>query len=466
MELNCSAFKIKDSIKTNMQLSDLLLNRNLYKDPLVSDYLGVDNNYAQSQFLPDYNPYGDSGGSNATYDINTSTLGVNGATIIPGTIPPGTFDISDLGWTNTCVFSVSGASTVNWTSGVFTSASGTSYSISSGTTGSMGAKTYIYLDIGVSTTAYQTTTSVNTPIGVGKVLIAVAQNGASVATYVPVQTTQIVGDNILANTIDASKITAGSITATQISASYVYAGTISANNVTAGTLTGSIVRTSSGSSRVQMDVSSNSLSLYSSNILRAFLSGTSMTFYNASGTLTGGIYGLNSAMVLDSGSSSGNSILIQSGSAGDVIISQNGTTRFAYSNANTALTTVKLMPLADVTYDVGDSAISYRDSWFDGTQYYRQVAQPVIYFGYCSGTTISITNSSFALTNPSTGKYTLTHNFGTTNYTAVATTLRGASAGAYSIKVESYNTNSVQFTVFDDTGTVQNSDFTFLITKI
>ena len=204
-----------------MQLSDLMLNRNLYKDPLVSSILGVDNNYQQSQFLPLYDPFGDSGGSNSTYDVNTSTLGLDGTVIVPGSIPPGTFDISDLGWTSTPTFSISGANTVNWTSGVFTSASGTAYSISSGTTGAMSVKTYIYLDISVSTTAYQITTNVNTPVGVGKVLIAVAQNGTSAATFNMVQATQITGDNILANSINASKITSGTITATQIASNTI-----------------------------------------------------------------------------------------------------------------------------------------------------------------------------------------------------------------------------------------------------
>ncbi len=446
-----------------MELSDLQLNRQLYRtQPQTLETLGADtvaSNLSAS-------PSNAIASGNSVTDVNTNAETINGAAITPGTIPAETLDVSNWGWTQTCAFTSASATQVNWGAGSFISANGVTYAIGAGNTGTMAAKTYIYLDLNVSSTAYQHTTTSANAVGVGKVLVAVAQNAASSATFNLNVATQIVGDNIVANTIDASKIVAGSITATQISASYVYAGTISADNVTAGTLTGSIVRTSSGNDRVQMTVSSNSLELYSSNVLRALLAGTSLNFYNSSGTLTGGIYGLSAAMVLDASSASGNGVLIQCGSAGDIILSINGTTYLAVSSSNAAVVSRKIMPLADNTYDVGDTAISFKDSWFDGTQYYRQVAQPVIYFGYCSSTTISRSNSSFSLTNPSTGKYTITHNFGTTDYTAVATVLRGSGAGAYSIKVEAYNTNSVQLTVFDDTGIARDSDFTFLITKI
>lgn len=95
--------------------------------------------------------------------------------------------------------------------GTFTSASGDSYSISAGNTGDMAAKTYIYLSLLESETEYQTSTTSSDSVGLGKVLIAVAENGATDATFMLSEATQIVGDNILANTIDASKITAGQL---------------------------------------------------------------------------------------------------------------------------------------------------------------------------------------------------------------------------------------------------------------
>lgn len=73
--------------------------------------------------------------------------------------------------------------TVAWGTGVFTTSGGTSYTISAGNTGNMSARTYIYLDTAVSTTAYQVTTTATTAVGAGKVLIGTAINGTAEATF-------------------------------------------------------------------------------------------------------------------------------------------------------------------------------------------------------------------------------------------------------------------------------------------
>lgn len=125
---------------------------------------------------------------------------------------------------------------------------GTSYTISNGTTGNMGATTYIYLDIGVSTTAFQTTTTQSNSVGSGKILVCVAHvnsdntsdalfqsfGGAGGAVW---GTENIAADAITANeisaiTITANEIAANAITATQINASAVTANKIDANAVT------------------------------------------------------------------------------------------------------------------------------------------------------------------------------------------------------------------------------------------
>ena len=128
-------------------------------------------------------------------------------------------NIAARGWTQTSVFSVTDADTVAWGAGTFTSADGTAYSISGSNTGNMAAATYIYLDIGVSTTAYQTTTTAATAVGAGKVLIAKAQNGTGEATF------QVFG-GIGGQNIDAASIVANSITANELSTSITYAGSI------------------------------------------------------------------------------------------------------------------------------------------------------------------------------------------------------------------------------------------------
>lgn len=243
-----------------MQLTELSLNRNLYKEEQTMETKDAVASSVNSSALPS----NDLKSGNSVQDVNSNAELINGAVIDPGTIPPATLDISNWGWTQNAAFSVTDADTVTWSAGTFTSANGAVYTISGGNTGNMAAKTYVYLDINVSSTVYQVTTNPATAVGVGKVLIAVCENGAATATYILVQATQIVGDNVLANSINASKIVAGSITATQISALYIYAGTINADQINAGTLTGRTVRTAASSPRVEMSAATNSLMVYDS----------------------------------------------------------------------------------------------------------------------------------------------------------------------------------------------------------
>ena len=85
-------------------------------------------------------------------------------------------EISIQGWQNTCVFSATDSDTVAWAAGAITLLTGTVYTISGGNTGNMAATTYIYLDIAVSITVLQTTTTAATAVGTGKILVAVAKN--------------------------------------------------------------------------------------------------------------------------------------------------------------------------------------------------------------------------------------------------------------------------------------------------
>jgi len=191
-----------------MKLSDLYLNRFLYRDnnqnleTKDSSFVSTDSSEAEPASIP-------SGG--AAQDINTGNVQIDGAQIEDGTIPTTTLDVSNWGWGQTCAFVSSTLNTVTWGAGTFTSADGTAYSIDAGSTGVMAAKTYIYLSLLDSETVYQKTTTSSDAVGLGKVLIAVAENGITSATYMLSEATQIVGDNIIANTIDASKITTGQL---------------------------------------------------------------------------------------------------------------------------------------------------------------------------------------------------------------------------------------------------------------
>lgn len=173
--------------------------------------------------------------------LTTAAGSVITTTYLSGIVGQSNLNVANAGWTQTSAFSVTDLDTVAWSSGSFIASTGTTYSISSGNTGNMAAKTYIYLDTAVSSTVYQTTTSASTAVGAGKVLVAIAQNGAVEATF------QVMGTGGGGMNIDAASIVAGSITANEIAASTITAGKMSVTTlssivadlgaITAGTLT-------------------------------------------------------------------------------------------------------------------------------------------------------------------------------------------------------------------------------------
>jgi hypothetical protein len=311
-----------------MKLTELLLNRWLYKTPL-QDITTKDAVYDSSNVVPATVPAVAAGG--AAQDINTSNTLINGAQLEPGSIPPATLDVSNWGWGQTSAFSPTSSTQVGWGAGTFTSANGAVYAISSGNTGVMSSKTYIYLDLNVSSTAYQVTTNPSLAVGVGKVLIAVAQNsGSGSATYNLSEATQIVGDNILANSIDASKITTGqlivgtnvgqgtavtsggvttiignTVTTGFVNALSVVAGSVAAENISGTYITGKTIRTAASGARVQLD-SSNFLQAWDASYMRVKIDTTSIVFRDAFNNIAGSIYG----------GYSGGAIIIMDGSVG------------------------------------------------------------------------------------------------------------------------------------------------------
>lgn len=161
-----------------------------------------------------------SGLVSASYSTVTSCTPRNAAStdIQDGAVTSVKANLATRGWIQTSAFTVTDADTVAWGIGTFTASDGTSYSISAGNTGNMAAKTYIYLDIATSTTAYQITTTATTAIGDGKVLVAIAQNGTAEATFLLLNNNSynIDAANIVAGSITSNEIKTGTITATQI----------------------------------------------------------------------------------------------------------------------------------------------------------------------------------------------------------------------------------------------------------
>ena len=161
-------------------------------------------------------------------------------TITGGSVATGVLNKGVMGWTTNLVFSITDNDTVSWGTGTITAQDGTAYSISAGNTGNMTALTYIYLDVSVSLTVLQTTTTYSTATGDNKILIATAQNhtvGASVIPYGGQQpiingTDQIAALSIVAGNIAANTITSDKISVSQLSAISANLGTITAGSIT------------------------------------------------------------------------------------------------------------------------------------------------------------------------------------------------------------------------------------------
>jgi len=200
------------------------------------------------------------------YTIGTGALTLHGTSITSPTltsIQSGS-EIAIQGWQQDMAFTAASNVQVNWVSGTITLLDGTTYNITGANTGTMSAITYIYLDIGSSTTVLQTSTTASNAVGSGKILIAVAQNVATgkLATFQVFGGKAlgglgklVVASDITANTITANEIAANTITANKMSVAQLSAITADLGSITAGTITGGVIKTAASGDRIELNSS-------------------------------------------------------------------------------------------------------------------------------------------------------------------------------------------------------------------
>ena len=149
-----------------------------------------------------------------TGDITGSSVTITGGAISGITlnsIQSGS-EIAIQGWQQDMAFSSTDYQVVAWASGTITLLDGTTYSITGANTGNMTALTYIYLDIGTSTTVLQHTTTPATAVGSGKILIAVAQNNSDTTSKATLQVfggkggQMVAIDNLVANSASTNEL--------------------------------------------------------------------------------------------------------------------------------------------------------------------------------------------------------------------------------------------------------------------
>ena len=147
------------------------------------------------------------------------------------------------GWSHDIEFSATDHNTVSWSSGTITLSDGTAYSINAGNTGNMTGLTFIYLDVAVSTTDLQTTTTASESVGDGKILIAVAQPNSDTSSKAQFQVfggrggISLMVDNIVANSSYTNEIITNTAQIADAIITNAKISDLSADKITSGTIT-------------------------------------------------------------------------------------------------------------------------------------------------------------------------------------------------------------------------------------
>jgi len=222
---------------------------------------------------------------------------VDGQYIGAGSVASTSVNLALRGWTFTGTFSATDYRILAWTLGTFTASDGTAYNITASNTGNMAALTYIYLDIAISTTALQITTTATTAIGNGKVLIGTAVNNSDTTSKASFQIfggaggERVFVDNISANSASTNEFVSNTAQIASLIVTDAKINTMSANKIIAGT---GIVNSLSVLSTLTIGSAGTNGIIQSygwNGTVNGFqiLGGTTPTITLIGGTITGGI---------------------------------------------------------------------------------------------------------------------------------------------------------------------------------
>lgn len=178
------------------------------------------------------------------FGYDGTNLVLNGSTVSQVTLTglQSGSEIGILGWQNTCVFSSTDYNTMAWTSGTITLLNGVTYAINAGNTGNISALTYVYLDIAVSTTVLQTTTTAATAVGTGKILIAVCSPNTDTTAKITYQVFggtggQLVGvDYLAANSASTNEFVSNTAQIKNLIVTNAKINDLAVSKLTAGTI--------------------------------------------------------------------------------------------------------------------------------------------------------------------------------------------------------------------------------------
>ena len=266
----------------------------------------------------------------------------------------------------------------------------------------------------------------------------VATGGA--AADVNAGATTITGTQITTGSITAAKMNVSSLSSISANIGTVTAGTISAVTITGSTITGTTLSTATSGQRT-------------------VLSSTFAEYYNSSGTNIVNTFASSNSFQIK-GMQSASSIYLDHGATGTVAFLSNGTIKAVFDGGNS-----RFYPFTNGGLDLGASGFAWANIFAVGTIRYQAVDQPVRYAGRVANAGSAsldwVNDATWSVSRIATGRVTVTHNMGHTNYSAVAIAIRASGSGAYSTKIESYGINSFVVSIFDDGGISRDSDFMF-----
>lgn len=188
------------------------------------------------------------------------------------------------------------------------------------------------------------------------------------------------------NAITTPKLAAGSIIASKIAVGTITTTQLNATAIDGMTVTGALIRTSSGSSRVQLNNSNNSLQVYLSNVLRVLLDDDEISFYNSSGNKRGGITAGTTEVELYA-LNGGNIHMKAEGSSYAVIFSVNSVQKGYFSAAgfyldddmnmqNNNILACGDIEANDTTSDIGTDSIPFDNLFIHDVYFEPQSSNP------------------------------------------------------------------------------------------
>lgn len=267
---------------------------------------------------------------------------------------------------------------------------------------------------------------------------ALADIGAGNITNTYIGANAIATGNIQANAVTATKISVSSLSAISANIGSITAGSLSAVTISGSTITGTTLTTATSGQRV-------------------VLTSTFAEYYNSSGTNIVNTLASSSSFIIQAQTSAG-SIYFDHGATGTVAFLANGTIKAVFDGTNNRFTSY-----TNGQISLGAAGANWADLYMNGDHVRNGINQPKLYHGYISGTSVLDDNTSFSVTNGSTGIYVVTHNLGTTNYQVQVTPFAST---VKNITISARATNSFTVRIANLSDVLENNDFFFLLTLL